>query len=183
MKNNQTLRIITGKYKSIRISAPAHLQVRPTTDMAKSGLFNILENYFSFENMKVLDLFCGTGNISYEFSSRGCMDIESVDSNRNCIQFISNQLKSLSFTGIKTFCLDSIRFLEKQAGEYDLIFADPPFEMKPLTKLLSIIFDNGKLKKNGWFIYEHSDRDDYSTLPFFVQKRIYGSVAFSMFKK
>ena len=120
------MRIISGKHKSRRLTAPKNLPVRPTTDMAKESLFNILNNTYYFDSISVIDLFSGTGNISYEFASRGTKTIYAIDAHFGCIKYISNTAKELDLP-IHTFKSDVYKFLEKTALQTDVIFADPPY--------------------------------------------------------
>src|SRR5690606_40166861 len=140
------MRIISGLYKSRRIVAPKNLPVRPTTDMAKEGLFNILNNTFYFDAIAVLDLFAGTGNISYEFASRGTKDIIAVDQDFGCIKFI-NQTSETFKMPIKTIKSDVFKFLEKASLKFDVIFADPPyaFTLEQFSKIPELVFQNGLL--------------------------------------
>ena len=124
------MRIVSGTHKSKRIYAPKNLPVRPTTDMAKESLFNILNNDYYFDEIRVLDLFSGTGNISYEFASRGTQQILSVDQNLNCIRFIQKTAEELGFKAITTLKADVFEFVTKHKQEYDVIFADAPYDIE-----------------------------------------------------
>ncbi|NJB70437.1 16S rRNA (guanine(966)-N(2))-methyltransferase RsmD [Saonia flava] len=177
------MRIISGKHKSKRISAPKKLPVRPTTDMAKEGLFNILNNTYYFEDLAVLDLFAGTGNISYEFSSRGTKEQVAVDADYGCVNFIgktSNELE-LGITAIKS---DVFKFLERQKGKFDIIFADPPYDMpfEDFCKIPQLVFANDMLLEDGVLIIEHFKHTDLTGQPHFTKQRKYGSSVFSFFE-
>ena len=176
------MRIISGTHKSKRITAPKNLPVRPTTDMAKESLFNILNNHYYFDEVRVLDLFSGTGNISYEFASRGTEQILSVDQNFNCIRFIQQTAKKLSFDAISTIQANVFEFIAKHSHEHDIIFADPPYELEGLNKIIETVFEKNILSKNGMLILEHSKEQDFSEQPFFANKRRYGNVNFSFFQ-
>ena len=176
------MRIISGAHKSKRIKAPKNLPVRPTTDMAKEGLFNILNNHYYFDEICVLDLFSGTGNISYEFASRGAKEIISVDKNYNCIRFIEKISTELNFDAICCIQADIFEFIAKHSKEYDIIFADPPYEFDGLNKIIKSVFEKKLLSNNGMFILEHSKKNDFSESSFFVNKRKYGNVNFSFFQ-
>lgn len=176
------MRIISGSHKGRTINPPSNLPVRPTTDYAKTALFNILNNYIDFENISVLDLFSGTGNISFEFSSRGAKEIVSVDASYACIVFIKAAAEKFGFVNLKTVKADVFNFLGKTDKKYDLVFADPPYEMKGSERLPDLIFQNNILAANGLFILEHSVKTDFSKHPNFVEKREYGAVNFSFFK-
>ena len=176
------MRIIRGNLQGRKIIAPKNLPVRPTTDFAKEGLFNFLENTIDFENLKVLDLFSGTGNITYEFASRGAGDITSVDSNFHCVTFIRNTIEKFGLKNVKVIKNDVFRFLGFCRESYDLIFADPPYDMVRTELIPEIVFKKELLKKEGFLIVEHSDQTDLSASPRFVEKRMYGKVNFSIFK-
>ncbi|MGQ3678360.1 MULTISPECIES: RsmD family RNA methyltransferase [Tenacibaculum] len=177
------MRIISGKYKSKRITAPKNLPVRPTTDMAKESLFNILNNFYYFENISVLDLFSGTGNISYEFASRGTQNIYAVDAHYACIKFINQTAKDLGME-INSYKSDVYKFLEKTPLKTDVIFADPPYDFEEclFLKIADIIFDRGLLNEDGLLIIEHSKHTDLSQHPFYSYEKRYGGNVFSFFE-
>lgn len=177
------MRIISGKYKGKRLLAPKNLPVRPTTDMAKEGLFNILNNRHYFENLKVLDLFSGTGNISYEFASRGANEILAVDANMKCIQFIAKTSKQLGFS-IDTVKSDAIKFLGNTNQKFNLIFADPPynFERDFFASIPKLVFGNNLLLEDGLLIIEHATQTDLSSLENFRESRKYGGSVLSFFE-
>ena len=178
------MRIISGKYKGKRLIAPKKLPVRPTTDMAKEGLFNILNNRFYLDELKVLDLFAGTGNISFEFASRGAKEIISVDGFPGCIQYISKTAKELDFpiTPIKS---DVYRYLERNREKFNIIFADPPydFDERLFFQIADLVFGNGLLLGDGLLIIEHSSQTDLSRNPYFSEERKYGGSVFSFFEQ
>ncbi|MFK7050705.1 MULTISPECIES: 16S rRNA (guanine(966)-N(2))-methyltransferase RsmD [Flavobacterium] len=177
------MRIISGKYKGRRLIAPKNLPVRPTTDMAKESLFNILNNYFNFNGLRVLDLFSGTGNISYEFSSRGAENIISVDGDFGCINYIKKTAKEfdMNITPIKS---DVFKFLEKNKNNYDIIFADPPYDLdqKNFEKILDLIFENNLLDTDGMLIIEHSKHTKLSNKENFSFEKTYGGSVFTFFE-
>lgn len=177
------MRIISGKYKGKRLQAPKKLPVRPTTDMAKEALFNILKNHYDFDEITVLDLFAGTGNISFEFASRGVDNIVSVDKDYGCVKFIAAVARELDMN-IRTFRDDAYKFLEKNTLKFDLIFADPPyqFEDKDFKKLVSLVFENKLLREDGMLVVEHSKFTDLSDMPHFTEQRRYGGSVFSFFE-
>ncbi len=178
------MRIISGTYKGRVINPPKSLPVRPTTDFAKESLFNILNNHIDFEGLKVLDLFAGTGNITYEFASRGATDITCVDSNASCCAFIKKTSVDFKMPQIRVIKADVFVFLKKSASTYSLIFADPPYDME-LEKFESIaesVFSKNLLKPEGWLIVEHGERADLSKHPAFKEHRKYGNVNFSFFR-
>ena len=177
------MRIISGKYKGRRITAPKNLPVRPTTDMSKEALFNVLNNHFNFPELKVLDLFSGTGNISYEFGSRGCESITSIDGDMGCVNFIKKTAKEfdLNITAIKN---DVFKFLEKHKGTYDIIFADPPYgiEQSLFEKMIELIFENELLEQEGMLIIEHSKRTKLDHMMHFSFQKNYGGSVFSFYE-
>lgn len=177
------MRIISGKHKGRKLQAPKKLPVRPTTDRAKEGLFNILGNRFQLSEISVLDLFSGTGNMAYEFASRGTKKITAVDKNRDCVHFIEKNSTTLEM-GIFTVKTDVFSFLERQNESYDLIFADPPytFNIEELTKIVELCREKHGLNPDGILIIEHSTQTDLSYVPGFTEKRKYGSSVFSFFE-
>jgi 16S rRNA (guanine966-N2)-methyltransferase len=176
------MRIVSGTHRGRSIHPPKNLTVRPTTDFAKESLFNILNNHVDFETLKVLDLFCGTGNITYEFLSRGCSDITSVDSNYHCCEFIKKTIADLQFPKSRVIKSDVFTFLKSGPGKFDLIFADPPYDLDKIDQIPDLILSNECLKPEGWMIIEHGPRTDLSEKPHFVEKRVYGNVNFSFFQ-
>jgi len=177
------MRIISGKYKGKRLIAPKKLPVRPTTDMAKEALFNILNNRFYFDELKVLDLFSGTGNISFEFASRGTEKITAVDGHQGCVRYISKTAQELDFT-IKTVKSDVYKFLKNTPEKFDLVFADPPydFDTEQFLNIASLVFERELLLEDGVLIIEHSDQTDLSQHPQFSEERKYGGSIFSFFE-
>ena len=175
------MRIISGTHKGRRISAPKKLPVRPTTDRSKEGLFNILQHRMDLKSLEVLDLFSGTGNISYEFASRGVKKILAVDQNRHCINFTQKTAAELE---LDINCLqgESITFLEKNIASYDLIFADPPYDWLGETYLILLDQARKNLKINGIIIFEHSNFIDLSKGQGFDFSRNYGGSVFSFFE-
>lgn len=176
------MRIISGKHKGRRITAPKKLPVRPTTDMAKEGIFNILNNRFYFDEISVIDLFAGTGNMSYEFASRGVNQITSIDGNHGCIKFIETTSENLEMP-ITAVLNDVFSFLQKTAIKADVIFADPPYDMEleELEKIITSVFEREILLPDGELIIEHAKKMDLSNSAQFISKRKYGSSAFSFF--
>ncbi len=176
------MRIVSGEYKGRTIHAPKNLPVRPTTDFAKESLFNILNNLIDFENTKTLDLFSGTGNITYEFISRGCTDITCIELNYNCCNFIKKTIQELNAKNTQVIKMNVFSFLKNNLSKYDLIFADPPYDLEELKTLPDLIFEKQLLKENGMFILEHGEYSDFSIHPHFKQHRKYGNVNFSFFE-
>lgn len=176
------MRIISGRHKGRKITAPHKLPVRPTTDMAKEALFNILNNRFHFQELEVVDLFAGSGNISYEFGSRGAGPITSVDENYECIKFIKKTALELELN-IIPIKSDVFKYLEKVPVKADVIFADPPynFEEEEFKKIIELVFENDCLKKGGTLVVEHSKHTILTSLPNFNESRKYGNSVFSFF--
>ncbi len=177
------MRIISGKHKGRRLVAPKNLPVRPTTDMCKESLFNILNNYFNFHGLKVLDLFSGTGNISYEFGSRGAGPITSIDGDFGCVNFIKKTASDLDLD-ISVLKSDVFKFLEKSKASYDIIFADPPYDLgqEQFEKIIQLIFDNELLAEEGMLIVEHSKHTKLDHLEHFSFQKNYGGSVFSFFE-
>lgn len=177
------MRINRGKLKSRRIATPKNFPSRPTTDFAKEGLFNILENRLSLIDLEILDLCAGTGNISLEFASREAGKITSVDTNYNCVKFIQNLISEFDLKEeMQVYKSDVRDFLRKTAQKFDLVFADPPYDMKIHQEMLDLIFEKKVLKENGLCIIEHGRQTDLSQNATFVEKRSFGNVHFSFFK-
>lgn len=177
------MRIVAGKFRSRRITAPNNLPVRPTTDMAKEALFNILNNTYYFEDLKVLDLFAGIGSISFEFASRGCEDITAVDEHIGCVNFLEKTSTELEID-LQTIKSDVFSFLERSSQSYDIIFADPPYDMETenFMQLLNLVFEGSLLNEDGTLIIEHAKQTKLSEHPKFEKQRKYGSNVFSFFK-
>jgi len=176
------MRIIGGEFGGRRISPPAKMPLtRPTTDIAKEGLFNILEAARNIEGIKTLDLFGGTGCISFELASRGAADLTVVEKNFDMERFIRKNADDLGIPNLKTFRSDVFRFLESQPGKYDFIFAGPPYALQNIDLLPSLIVQGKFLKKNGWFVLEHTPRNHYTNYPLFATERNYGTTFFSIF--
>jgi 16S rRNA (guanine(966)-N(2))-methyltransferase RsmD len=177
------VRIISGKYKGRRIFPPKGLPVRPTTDMSKEALFNVLNNHFSFEGMKILDLFAGTGNISFEFASRGSTPITSVDGDFGCVKFIKQVADEYDFN-IAATKSDVFKFLERNNATYDIIFADPPYalDQKTFDKIVLLVFEKNTLQEDGMMIIEHSKYTKLDHLIHFSFKKTYGGSIFSFFE-
>lgn len=176
------MRIISGQFKSRRFTAPKYLPVRPTTDRAKEALFNILGHQYFLDELKVLDLFAGIGSISFEFASRGTTDITAVDQDKGCTDFISQTANALGIE-FQVFTQDVTKFLSQVKIPYDIIFADPPYDLTEdeFTTLIETIFDNNLLKEDGIFILEHSKHTDLSSHQKFKEDRNYGLSTFSWF--
>lgn len=177
------MRIVSGTFKGRRISAPKKLPVRPTTDMAKEALFNILNNLYYFNEVSIIDLFAGTGSISYEFASRGTKQIIAVDKDFNCIKFINKTSEDFKMQ-IQTIKSDAFKFLEKTKLKTNIIFADPPYANTEdqFSRIPILVFQNDLLEDNGLLIIEHSKHTDLSNLEHFSYSKHYGGCVFSFFE-
>ena len=177
------MRIISGKYKSRRLQAPKSLPVRPTTDMAKEALFNIINNLYYFADLAILDLFAGTGNISYEFASRGTLNITAVDAHFGCVKYINTTSKELD-ANIHVIKSDVYKYLEKSNAKFDVIFADPPydFELEKFEKIIDLVFENELLNEDGILIVEHSKHTILEKHPKLSYQKKYGGNMFSFFE-
>lgn len=178
------MRIISGLYKSRKIVAPKNLPVRPTTDMAKESLFNILNNLYYFDEVTVLDLFAGTGNISYEFASRGAQQITCVDQHFACVKFINETAKKFEMP-IETIKADVFQFLEKASFKVNIVFADPPYDFsdEDFAKIPQLVFQNDFLLEDGILVVEHSKHTNLSEVEHFSYSKSYGGSVFSFFEK
>lgn len=154
---------------------------RPTTDFAREALFNILANKVDFEEIRVLDLFGGTGSISFEFASRGCAEIDLVDNNSRSVQFIGKVAAELGVKGLHPVRMDVFRFIPICKKQYNVIFADPPYTLRNLRDIPDLVLDHQLLLPDGLLILEHGKSDTFQNLHRFVEERHYGSVHFSFF--
>ena len=177
------MRIIAGTHKGRKINPPKKLPVRPTTDMAKEALFNILNHRVAFSEIRVMDLFAGTGSISLEFASRGCPEILAIDQHRGCVKFIETVSKQLELE-ISAVKADVFKYLANPAQPFDIVFADPPYAMgEPQYQvLIETITGQGWLKPEGMLIVEHPRQLDFENLEVFFEKRRYGGSVFSFFR-
>lgn len=175
------MRIVSGSYKGRIFSPPKNIKARPTTDIAKEGLFNIINNYFDFEEISVLDLFSGTGSISFEFASRGCQSIHLVEMDFTHFNFITKVKRELNLTQITPIRHDAFKFLKNCKIQFNIIFADPPYDIKGVERIPDLVFTQQLLKPNGWLIVEHSKRTDMSSGKNYKETRNYGNVHFSFF--
>jgi 16S rRNA (guanine966-N2)-methyltransferase len=176
------MRIITGKYGGRKINPPSKMPyTRPTTDIAKEGLFNIIENNISIPGIKTLDIFGGTGSISYELASRGASDLTLIEKDPKMYEFIKNKIAELKIENCTVIKKDVFRFLESCTETYDLVFAGPPYALKNIDDLPEIIRERKLLKENGWFILEHTPANNYEKELLFKTMRNYGTTIFSIF--
>ena len=176
------MRIIGGKYKGRRIVPPGNLKARPTTDFAREGLFNILNNRVDFETINVLDLFSGTGSISYEFASRGAASVHLVEKDPRHISGIKRIIKDLDIENIRTIHIDVRAYLKTCSVKYDIVFADPPYDLKWLKELPDLVTQADVIKNDGFFVLEHPKGLSFTGHKLFFEHRNYGGVNFSFFK-
>jgi 16S rRNA (guanine966-N2)-methyltransferase len=177
------MRIIGGELGGRRINPPSNMPyTRPTTDIAKEGLFNMLSHSLDLEDLKTLDLFGGTGSISYELASRGVSDLTIVEKDKTMYEFIKKTAAMLKIEGINIIKLDVFRYIEQCEDQFDFIFAGPPYALTSIDDLPRRIFEKKLLKKNGWFVLEHTPRNDYKDFPFYKSEKHYGTTVFSIFE-
>ena len=176
------MRIIGGYLKGKNILPPANYAARPTTDFAKEGLFNILINEYDIEELTVLDLFSGTGSISFEFASRGCKDIISIEMNPAHTKFIKQVASTYKVKGMQVIRHNVFDFLEICTKKFDIIFADPPYAIEGLDTIPDKVFAKELVNKNGYLILEHPGTFNFEEHPNFVKEKKYGNVHFSFFE-
>jgi len=176
------MRIISGEYGGRRINPPSKMpHTRPTTDVAKEGLFNVLQHKIDIEGMKTLDLFGGTGSISYELASRGAGDLTIVEKDSTMYEFIRKTIRELRIENITPVKMDVFKFMDQCDEKFDFIFAGPPYALTNIDELPQRIFEKDLLNKDGWFVLEHTPRNDYKTFPCYKTERNYGTTIFSIF--
>ncbi len=175
------MRIISGKYRGHVLRPPTGLPVRPTTDRAKESLFNILENKYYIDQLTILDLFSGTGNIAFEFASRGATEVVCVDKYPKCCKYIYSEAQKMGLSQIHTVTEDVLHFIKNCPAQYTIIFADPPYDMPNQEDLIGLIFEKELLKENGMLIWEHHKNLTFKNLKHYAETRNYGDSAFSFF--
>jgi len=158
-----------------------YLPIRPTTGKAKQGLFNILNNHFTWEECEALDLFCGTGSLTYELASRRCKQVTAVDISSGCCNFVRKNIKHFGLTNVITARSDTLSFLRSHTTPFDIILCDPPYEYPHYPAIPELVFSRNLLTDNGWLVIEHSKRTTFAEHPNFLQQRVYGEVNFSFF--
>jgi len=177
------MRIISGKFGGRKIQPPANMpHTRPTTDLAKEGLFNILQHQIGFEDIKTLDLFGGTGSISYELASRGASDLTIVEKDNKMFDFIKKNIDDLKIENVRMVKNEVFKFLENCTDQYDFIFAGPPYALETIDDLPKIIVAKKLITPDGVFVLEHTPRNFYEEYPGFVKQRKYGTTIFSFFE-
>jgi 16S rRNA (guanine(966)-N(2))-methyltransferase RsmD len=178
------MRIISGTHGGRRIDPPAKMpHTRPTTDIAKEGLFNVIQNNLDIEELATLDLFGGTGCISYELASRGCIDCTIVEKDPVMYEFIKKTAVLLKLENFKVIKSDVFKYILTCSHQYDFIFAGPPYALTNIDDLPKLIFEKNLLKPGGWFVLEHTPRNDYKKTNHFKTERNYGTTIFSIFKE
>ena len=177
------MRIISGKYRGRTIVPPRNLRARPTTDFAKENLFNVLGNLVDFEDLDVLDLFSGTGSISYEFASRDARSVTSVEVNSVHHNFIRQTARDLQFENFFAVKANVFLYLKSCTKKFDLIFSDAPYDLEGSEEVIRLVFDRDLLAEDGMLFFEHYTDQDVSNFPHYWQTRSYGSVQFSFFRK
>lgn len=176
------MRIISGSLGGRKINPPSKMPyTRPTTDIAKEGLFNVLQNQLDFETLKTLDLFGGTGSISYELASRGVKDLTIVEKDAAMFSFIKQTAEKLHLENFKVIRSDVFRFIDQSHEKFDFIFAGPPYALETIDELPKLIFKKQLLNKDGWFVLEHTPRNNYQKFPHYKSERNYGTTVFSVF--
>lgn len=176
------MRIIGGKLKGIRLQPPANLPVRPTTDMAKEALFNILNNQFDFESCTILDLFSGTGNLTFEFASRNAEKILAIDMDYGCVNWVKSTAKKYEFNQIEVRKGDVFKLLNQMTSSYDIIFADPPYNMPNIPQIPVLVAAQKLLKPDGLLVVEHQSNMKLNSQPGYTETRKYGNSSFSFFE-
>ncbi len=176
------MRIIGGKLKGKTILPPAGYKARPTTDFAREALFNILDNEYEFDDLKVLDLFGGTGAVSYEFASRGVGRVYCVEMSRENASFIKTESSRLGLGNVTMVRDNVFDFLNVCHEKFDIVFADPPYAIEGLETIPDKIFEKDILHPDCYFILEHGPGHDFSSHPHFFKQRSYGKVHFTFFK-
>ncbi len=176
------MRIIGGEHGGRKFNPPNNMPyTRPTTDIAKEGLFNVLQHNLDFDEIKSLDLFGGTGSISYELASRGVTDLTIVEKDTAMYEFIKKTATTLRIENLNAIKTDVFKFINQCTDKFDFIFAGPPYALTAIDDLPKLIFERHLLKKNGWFVLEHTPRNDYKLFPFYKSERNYGTTVFSTF--
>ncbi len=176
------MRIITGTYKGRHFDIPRSFKARPTTDFAKESLFDVMTGYIDFEGKTALDLFSGTGSITLELLSRGCASVVSVEMEREHHAFIVKCLKKIGAANCLPLRADVFKFMKSCRRKFDFIFADPPYTLPELSSVPAMVLDGGLLADGGMFVFEHGKANDFSSDARFVERRVYGSVNFSIFR-
>lgn len=175
------MRIIGGKYRGRHIPVPSTFRARPTTDFAREGLFNVLSNTWDLEGISVLDLFAGTGSVGFEFASRGAGRVHMVEVNTRYARFLEQTSTKLGMKNIRVYRSEALKFISGCTSKYDIVFADPPYDLDSKQEIPGAVFEAGLLEETGWMIIEHGKKDSFLKEHMFRELRKYGSVHFSVF--
>lgn len=176
------MRIIRGKYGRRRFDVPKNITARPTTDFARENIFNVIENIMSLEGIAALDLFAGTGAVSFELLSRGCASVTAVEKASVQLDFIRKVKGLLGDDNLKVVRSDVFKFISSCRQHFDFIFADPPYDLDRFAEVPELILNSEMVQDGTLVVVEHSKAYDFSALPFFIEHRSYGSVNFSLFR-
>ena len=177
------MRIISGTYKGRYIPVPTSFKARPTTDFAREGLFNVLANTYDFNDLMVLDLFAGTGSIGLEFASRGAARVDMVEINARTTSFLQRTTRQLGIENVRIIRGDVSKYLMQCRTFYDLVFADPPYDLEIIPSLPELVLNAEILVEDGWIILEHGKENSFAHHPQFQELRKYGSIHFSIFER
>lgn len=176
------MRIVGGEHGGRKFNPPSKMPyTRPTTDIAKEGLFNVLQHKLAIEDLKTLDLFGGTGSISYELASRGAVDLTIVEKDATMYEFIKKTSETLRIENIRVVKMDVFKFINQCTDTFDFIFAGPPYALATIDELPKLIFEKQLLNNKGWFVLEHTPRNDYKSFPYYKTEKNYGTTIFSIF--
>ena len=176
------MRIIAGEMGGRKITPPSKMpHTRPTTDVAKEGLFNIIMNNLEIDRLKTLDLFGGTGSITYELASRGASDLTVVEKDGTMYEFIKKTASDMRIENLRILKMDVFRYIDQCSERFDFIFAGPPYALQNIDDLPRMIFEKSMVNPGGWFILEHTPRNNYAKFPFYKTERNYGTTIFSIF--
>ncbi|MEP7374925.1 MAG: RsmD family RNA methyltransferase [Chitinophagaceae bacterium] len=176
------MRIIGGEHGGRKFNPPSKMPyTRPTTDIAKEGLFNVLQHKLDIEELKTLDLFGGTGSISYELASRGAADLTIVEKDTSMYEFIKKTSEALRIENIRAVKMDVFKFINQCTDKFDFIFAGPPYALTTIDELPKLIFEKKLLNDKGWFVLEHTPRNEYKNFPYYKTEKNYGTTIFSIF--
>jgi len=176
------MRIIRGQHRGKRLILPSYFEIRPTTDFAKEALFTILDNTYELSDVRALDLFAGSGSLSFELAARGCRNVTTVEKEGKYAAWIRKTAEALSFKQIKVFQADAFNFLQRSKTKYDIIIADPPYTLEEIPTIPDHVFSNNLLSDIGILVVEHSGKTIFNSHPYFKEVRAYGSVHFSFFE-
>jgi 16S rRNA (guanine(966)-N(2))-methyltransferase RsmD len=176
------MRIVGGEHSGRKFNPPSKMPyTRPTTDIAKEGLFNVLQHKLDIEDLKTLDLFGGTGSISYELASRGAKDLTVVEKDSAMYEFIKKTSAQMRIENLKVIKMDVFKFIDQCSDKFDFIFAGPPYALTTIDELPKLIFEKQILSEAGWFVLEHTPRNNYKAFPFYKMEKNYGTTIFSIF--